>query len=148
VLILIKKSDDVAGIYSENYLEVLFNVFGCIVSISTVFRKQSQLKDQTQEFLVILHFILFGYLLSHAFRIFRLFEYDLCDRVHPDDKGFCSKYISLVKVLLLFDVNGLIISGMAIFQSVKILTITKYQNYTKYEKRETENSEKAAFLNT
>jgi len=116
------------------------------VSISTVLRKQSQLRDQTQQHLLILNFILFGYLLLHVIRIFKLFEYDLCDRVHPDDKGYCSKYLSLVRVLLLYDVNGLVISGMATFQALKILAITLSQNYIKNEKRENENTEKSAFL--
>jgi len=150
ILILIKKSDDVAGLYSGNSIEVLFNIFGLISAVVNTFFTKPEMKTQTQKYVIILNLALFGYLSFHIFKIYQFFQYDVCDSVHPDYKGYCPKYLRLIKILLLYDLNGLVISGIVLFQSLKIFGIITYQSSVKTNKREDEDisqTQNSSFIN-
>ena len=146
----IKISDDVAALYSENSIEILFNIVGLVTAVLSTFFIKTQLQNQTRQYLLILNLLIFGYLSFYIFKTYQLFHFDICDRVHPDYKGYCPKYLRMIKTLLLYDINGLIISGITLFQSLKISGIITYQSSAEIDKREDEDmllTQNSSFIN-
>ena len=119
-MLFLKRLDQVVSL---SYYEILFTLFGHIISLLNISYIKSHLYFH-QKALMVVNIVLFIVHSYDTVQAYLFLSYDFCVDVNPWLRSNCRSHIRVLYVIFFFEIIGIFLCGMLISQTRKFFYIS------------------------